>query len=125
MSANLLHRAGRRTAEGAQHTPGQRKAGKLCQQLPVSGIHRHIAAAGQNLLCRAGDLLALHQQGKGLITGVQRPGNHLGAFSDKNTLFRLQPVTQLRLREPGVDVQLRGGKVGDLMNDRHGKAPLK
>ena len=125
MGANLLHRAGRRTAEGAQHAPGQRKAGELCQQLPVSGIYRHIAAAGQNLLCRAGDLLALHQQGKGLVSGVQRPGDHLGAFGDKDALFRLQSVAQLRLREPSVDVQLRGGKVGDLMNDRHGKTPLK
>ena len=125
MGANLLHRAGRRTAEGTQHAPGQRKAGELCQQLPVSGIYRHIAAAGQNLLCRAGDLLALHQQGKGLVSGVQRPGDHLGAFGDKDALFRLQSVAQLRLREPSVDVQLRGGKVGDLMNDRHGKTPLK
>ena len=125
VGAHLLHRAGCRAAEGTQHATGQRKAGELCQQLPVGGVHRHIAAAGQDLLCRAGDLPALHQQGKGLVSGVQRPGDHLGAFGDKNTLFRLQPVAQLRLREPGVDVQLRGGKVGDLVNDRHGNAPLK
>ena len=79
----------------------------------------------QDIRSRAGNLFTLHEQGERCVSGIQRAGDHLGAFGDKDALFRLQSVAQLRLRETGVDVQLRGGKVGDLMNDRHGKTPLK
>ena len=45
---------------GAQHAAGQLEAGQLGQHGAVSGIHRGVPAAGQNLAGRAGDLLALH-----------------------------------------------------------------
>ena len=56
---------------------------------------------------------------------IIKANDKVKAADDPENMLKELPVTQLRLREPGVDVQLRGGKVGDLMNDRHGKAPLK
>ena len=110
---------GQRTAERAQHTPGQLKAGQAGQRVTVGGVHRRIAAAGQDLCRRAGDLSALHEQGERRVPGIQCAGDHLGAFGNEDTFFRLQTAAQLRLRQAGVDVQLRRGKVGDLNDIRH------
>ena len=63
---------------------------------------------------RAGDLFALHQKGERLIACIQRPGNNFGALGNKDAFLRLQTIAQLVLGQPGVGVQLRGVKIGDL-----------
>ena len=115
--------AGRWKAERAQHTPGQLKAGKLCQHLPICRVHRRVAAAAQDARCRAGDLLALHQQGHGLVACVQRPVDDLGALGDKNASLRLEAIAQLVLGQPGIRVQLRRVEIRDLDDIGHTKSP--
>ena len=117
--AKLLHAAGSRAVEGAEHPPRQLKAGQRGQQLPVCGVDRRIPAAGQDLRCRAGDLFALHEQRDGPVSGIQRTGDHLGALGDEDAFFRFQPVPELVLRQAGVGVQLRRVKIGDLDDVRH------
>ena len=50
----------------------------------------------------------------------------LGLSAMKNALVRLQTVSQLRLGQAGVDVQLRRGQVGHFDDVRHslGSSPL-
>ena len=64
-------------------------------------------------------MAALHEQGYGDVAGVQGQADDLGAFRNENALFRLQPVAQLGLGEPGEEVQLRGGDVSDLYDSSH------
>ena len=49
-----------------------------------------------------------------------------GALGDENALVRLQTVSQLRLGQAGVDVQLRRGQVGHFDDVQHslGSSPL-
>ena len=124
IAAHLFHTAGRGAAECTQHAAGQLEAGQAGKHIPVGGVHRNAAAAGQDICRRAGDLFALHEQGKRLMPGVQRTGNHLGTFGNEDAFFRLQPIAQLRLRQAGVNVQFRCGKVCDLDDIRHGGSPL-
>ena len=49
-----------------------------------------------------------------MCIGIQRAGDHLGAFGNKDAFFRFQTIAQLRLRQAGIDIQLRCGKVCDL-----------
>ena len=121
--AELFHRAGCRAAEGAEHAPGQLKAGELCQHLPICRVHRRVAAAAQDARCRAGDLLALHQQGHGLVACVQRPVDDLGALGDKDAFLRLEAIAQLVLGQPGIRVQLRCVEIRDLDDIGHTESP--
>ena len=116
------HRAG----ESAQHTTGQGVAGQRFQDLPRGSVYRGLTTPFQDLPGRTGDLPLLHQKRQGTQSGVQRTGDDLGAFRNKDPLFRLQPVAQLRLGQAGVDVQLWRGQVGDLDNVGHkvGTPPL-
>ena len=122
--AYLLYCAGRGAAEGTQHAAGQFVAGQAGQHLAVGRVYRGVPAAGQDVLGRAGDLFAFHEQGQRLVAGIQRPRDHLGALGNKNALFRLQSIAQLGLGQAGVDVQLWRGKISDLNDVGHGKRLL-
>ena len=50
-------------------------------------------------------MLALHEKGHGGVAGIQSQLNHLRALRDKNPLFRLQPVAELGLGQPGEEIQ--------------------
>lgn len=121
--AELFHRAGCRAVEGAEDAPGQLKAGELCQHLPICRVHRRVAAAAQDARCRAGDLLALHQQGHGLVACVQRTVDDLGALGDEDAFLRLEAIAQLVLGQPGIRVQLRRVEIRDLDDIGHTKSP--
>ena len=115
----VVHAARQRAAEGAQHAAGQLEAGQAGKGLAVGCVHRGIPATGQDIGSRAGDLFTLHEQGERCVSGIQRAGDHLGAFGNKDAFFRFQTIAQLRLRQAGIDIQLRCGKVCDLDNIRH------
>ena len=119
IAADLFHAARQRAAEGAQHAAGQLEAGQAGKGLAVGCVHRGIPATGQDIGSRAGDLFALHEQGERCVSGIQRAGDHLGAFGNKDAFFRFQTIAQLRLCQAGIDSQLRCGKVCDLDNIRH------
>ncbi len=118
--AKLLHRGQGRAAQGAQHPAGQLIAGQAGQHLAVGGIQRNIAAAGHNIGGLAGDVVAFHQQGQGLVAGGQCQPDDLGAFGNKNALFRLQAVAQLGLGQAGKQIQLGRGKIGNFNDVGHG-----
>ena len=109
--ADILHGGKPRAAHGAQHAPGQVVAGEIAQQLLVRGIHGNAGTAGENLPRRACNVLALHEQRHRLIAAVQGPMDDLGAFRNEHPLGRFKPVEQLRLRQPGIHVQLRRGEI--------------
>ena len=115
-TSSTLRGSGRRKAH---HAAGQLEAGQAGKGLAVGCVHRGITATGQDIGSRAGDLFALHEQGERCVSGIQRAGNHLGAFGNKDAFFRFQTIAQLRLRQAGIDIQLRCGKVCDLDNIRH------
>ena len=117
--AEFFHGTGCRTAECAEHAPGKFKARQSRQQLSIRRVNRSIPAAGQDFCRRTGDLFALHQKGERLIACIQRPGNNFGALGNKDAFLRLQTIAQLVLGQPGVGVQLRGVKIGDLDDIRH------
>ena len=81
----------------------------------ICGVHRNIRRTpGQQLRRLALHVLALHQEGHRHTARVQRPADHQRAFRDEQGVGRVGPVYQLVLRQPGVDVQLRGVKIRDL-----------
>lgn len=60
---------------GAEHPPGQVKAGELGQDLQLRRVDGNICrTAGQDLRTLAVDVLRLHQEGYRRTPGVQRPG---------------------------------------------------
>ena len=69
-------------------------------------------------------MTALHQQLAGLASGCQRPLNDLGAFGNKHSLFRLKPVEQLRLGQPGEYIQLRVLKIRNFNKISHAFSPI-
>ena len=75
--------------------------------------------AGKQLFSLSRDVLSLHQKGQGLTACVQRVLYDLQAFRNEDPVFGIPPVFQLCLRQPGIDIQLRGGQVGDLNNIGH------
>lgn len=113
--ADLLHRGQLGTAHGAQHAPRQLEARQLLQHLQRRGVHRNIRRTpGQQLRRLALHVLALHQEGHRHTACIQRPADHQRAFRDEQGVGPGRPVYQLVLRQPGVDVQLRGVKIRDL-----------
>lgn len=71
-----------------------------------------------------GDLPAFHQKRDGVVSGIEGVGDYLGAFCQKEALFRVPPVAQLCFCQAGKNVQLGRRKVGYLNDIRHGLAPL-
>ncbi len=109
---------GRRTARRGSvrsRSGGPASRGRPC----IPGV----PAAGQDVLGRAGDLFAFHEQGQRLVAGIQRPRDHLGLSAIKRP-FRLQSIAQLGLGQAGVDVQLWRGKSVISMMLGMEKAPL-
>ena len=115
LSAGALQYLGggpfRRTAHGAEHAPGQVIARELRQQPVVGGVHGDIPQSVQKSRGLAGDMPPLGEQRHGDEARVQRGADHLGAFRDKQPVLWPQPVLQLVLRQPGVHVQRRIGKI--------------
>ena len=121
--AELFHRAGCRAAEGAEHAPGQLKAGELCQHLPICRVDGGVGAAGQHARGGAVALAALHQKGERFAPGVQRRADDLGAFGDEDAFLRFEAIAQLVLGQPGIRVQLRCVKIRDLDDIGHTESP--
>ena len=121
--ADLFYRSQFGTAHGAKHAPGQMVTGEFAQQIFVSGENRDLRAAGKDLCGTAVDILALHQHGNRLATGIQCPVNNLRAFGNKHTFCRFKSVQKLRFRQPGIDIQFRCGKISDFNNIGHKHFP--
>ena len=83
-----------------------RKAGKLLQHIPLTRVHRDLPAALDQIFRVTLDVARLHQQGYRFVACIQRTADHLGAFRDKNSLFRLQPIAKLCLGQTGKHIQL-------------------
>ena len=98
-------------------------AGELAQQILIGGIDGDLRAAGQNLGGGAINVLALHQHGHGLAPSVQCPVDDLGAFGNEHSLGRLKAVQQLGLCQPGIHIQLGGGKISDFNYVGHKHIP--
>ena len=121
--AQLLHRGEPGPAHGAQDAPGQLIAGQPGQNRTVPGVDRHLAAPLYEAPALSLQLPALHQQREGDAARVQGMSDHLRAFRNKNTFFRLPPAAQLSLCQPGVHVQLRHVQVCHLNDITHRISP--
>ena len=111
---DLLHGGQGGAAHGAQHPAGQGKTGELAQQVPAAGVDGGVGAAGQQGRGIPRDVAGLHQEGERDIPRIQRRGDDLGALGNEDALLRLGPAAQLSVGEPGIDVQLGGGQIGQL-----------
>ena len=106
---------------GAEHPTGQVKAGELGQDLQLRRIDGNICrTAGQDLRTLAVDVLRLHQEGYRRTPGVQRPANDQRTFRHEQGVGRVCPVQKLIFRQPGINIQFRGGKIGDGDDRGHG-----
>ena len=89
------------------------------RQLREHGILRrengHVRTEpGQNFPCGGGNVAAVHQCGHGHTARVERASDDEGALRNEQGLRRVLPAAELHLGQAGVDIQLRGGKFGDL-----------
>ena len=94
------------------------------RQLREHGILRrengHVRTEpGQNFPCGGGNVAAVHQCGHGHTARVERASDDEGALRDEQGRRRVLPAAELHLGQAGVDIQLRGGKIGDLDQIRH------
>ena len=94
------------------------------RQLREHGILRrengHVRTEpGQNFPCGGGNVAAVHQGGHGHTARVERASDDEGALRDEQGLRRVLPAAELHLGQAGVDIQLRGGKFGDLDQIQH------
>ena len=110
-------------AHRAQNTPRERIAGETGEDIPICRIDRNVRKAGEKGRSIASYVALLHEKRDGGQPGVQRSLDHLRAFGDEDALFRLQPISQLRLREPCVDIQLGRVQGGKNLNICHIPAP--
>ena len=103
--------AGSGAPHGTKHTPGEGIAGEGGQHLPVTGVHRHIRAAGQHRGGRAVHLAALHEERQRLAARVQGTADDLGAFGNEQAVFPLGAAAQLGFGQAGKGRQFRGVEV--------------
>ena len=89
------HAPGQRTPHSAEHTPRQRVAGELSQQLPVACVDGHFGTASDDVGSVARDVPALTEQGLGLHACVEGHTDDLRAFGYEHTLLGHGPVSQL------------------------------
>ena len=97
IAAHLLNRLGQWAPHGTQHAASEHIARELRQQLALTSIDGNIATPLNDGSRVALDVTSLTQQRKRLIASPQRHVNHLGTLGNKNALFGLEAVAQLRL----------------------------
>ena len=61
-------------------------------------------------------MLLFHQKRHRLAACIQRPSNDQRAFCYEQRVFRGSAVYKLIFRQPGINIQFRRVKIGDLMN---------
>ena len=109
--AHLLRRRNRGALHGAQDSSGQRVPRQGRQQFPVSRVHRHIPAAADQFLRIPVDVPPLHEQGHGLESCIEGMPDHLRALRDQHRPGWIPAGSELRLRQPGVYIQLRPAEI--------------
>ena len=109
-----------RAAHGAQHAARQMEARQLREHGILRRENGHVRTEpGQNFPCGGGNVAAVHQGGHGHTARVERASDDEGALRDEQGLRRVLTAAELHLGQAGVDIQLRGGKFGDLDQIRH------
>ena len=124
LGADRLYCRQRRPPHGTEHSPGQVKAGELGQNLQLRRVDRNIGGAAlQQRRTLAGGVLGLHQKRDRHAAGVQRPADDQRTFRHEQGVGRVGPVQELVFGQAGVNVQLRGLKIGDGDHMSHSGPP--
>ena len=120
ISAQGRHIRQRRAAHGAEHAAREMKARQLREHIEPGRIDRDIVrTARQNLARLAVHMAALHQKRHRHAPRVKRAADHKRALGDEEGVGRVGAVDELVFRQAGVHVQLRRGKVRDVIDFCH------
>ena len=92
------------------------KSRQLRQNIQFCRIDRYVRATRKQRRALALNMLLFHQKRHRLAACIQRPSNDQRAFCYEQRVFRVSAVYKLIFRQPGINIQFRRVKIGDLMN---------